>query len=298
MKTSFFLILTFWVAALAWGQDYQQDFVQSFEAKDTSAQRQILEKWQAADANDPELYTSYFNYYFVKSKQEVISLEGSSSGEQGFALQDSTGKAVGYLNSGLYFNPIDFERAIMMIDSGISLFPTRLDMRFGKIYAFSVKKDWDAFTAEILKSIEGHFVDSLIWTWSEGKTVEDREGFFLSAMQDYQYDLYETGDDNLLPKMGEIAEKILGYYPDHVESLSNLSITYLLTDQFEKALVPLLKAEEIRPTDGIVLSNIAQAYFMMEDQENAILYYQKVVEHGDEQLVKFAKDRIQELSKE
>ncbi|MEL7534839.1 MAG: tetratricopeptide repeat protein, partial [Bacteroidota bacterium] len=295
MKTPFVFTLLSLALFAVWGQEFQEDFVKSFNAKDTSAQREILAKWQEADANDPALYTSYFNYYFVKSKQSMIILEDAPKGKESLGIQDSTGKTVAFFNDGVYYDPVNFGKAIAIIDTGISKFPTRLDMRFGKTYILGEKGDWDAFTAEILKSIEGHFEDSLLWTWTEDKLVEERDDFFLSSIQDYQYDLYETGDDSLLSKMAEISEKILSYHPDHVESLSNLSITYLLTEQFEKALKPLLKAEKIRPTDAIVLSNIAQAYFLMEDKESAILYYQKVVEHGDQELIKFAKERIKEL---
>ncbi len=297
MKTSFVFTALIIVVMTAWAQDFQADFVKSFNAKDTTAQIEILEKWQAADANDPELYVSYFNYYFVRSKQEMIMLEASPTGEQSLSIQDSSGQSVGFLNGGIYYDPVFFEKAIAIIDTGISRFPSRLDMRFGKIYVLGLKKDWDAHTNEIIKAIDDHFADSVQWTWSEGEAVEDRNDFFLSSVQDYQYDLYGTGDTSLLPKMGEIAQAVLNYHPEHVESLSNLSITYLLTDQFDKALVPLLKAEEIRPTDAIVLSNIAQAYFMMENKEKAILYYRKVIEHGGEDIAAFAKDRIKELEK-
>ncbi|MEM6347141.1 MAG: tetratricopeptide repeat protein [Bacteroidota bacterium] len=298
MRTAFVFMLLIIAAFTAWAQDFKTDFVKSFNAKDTSAQREILEKWEAEDANDPELYTSYFNYYFGKSKQSMLILENTPQGEKSLGIQDSTGKTVGYINGGTFFDPADFGKAIAIIDTGIKLFPTRLDMRFGKTHVLGQKGDWNAYTAEIVRSIEGHFEDSLVWTWTEGKLVEDRDDFFLSSIQDYQYDLYQTGEDSLLPKMAEIAEKILSYQPDHVESLSNLSITYLLTDQFDKALVPLLQAEEIRPTDAIVLSNIAQAYLLLEDKENAIIYYQKVAEHGDKDLVEFAEARIKELSTE
>jgi tetratricopeptide (TPR) repeat protein len=97
--------------------------------------------------------------------------------------------------------------------------------------------------------------------------------------------------------MREISEQILKYYPNHVESLSNISVSYLLTGEYEKALIPLLKAEKIDPKDAIVLSNIAQAYKLKEDKENAIKYYKKTIEFGDERIKEFAEQQIKLLEK-
>mgnify|MGYP003380295723 CR=1 FL=1 len=65
-------------------------------------------------------------------------------------------------------------------------------------------------------------------------------------------DRYNTENDDLLDNMKRIAETVLKYYPDHIESLSNLSIVFMLQKQYDKALEPLLKAEKLNPKDYIV----------------------------------------------
>ena len=80
-------------------------------------------------------------------------------------------------------------------------------------------------------------------------------------------------------------------------SLSNLSITYLLTDQYDKAISPLLKAEKLDPKDYIVLSNIARAYVLKGDKQKAIEYYEKTSKYGDEQIKAFAQQQIEKLKK-
>jgi len=98
--------------------------------------------------------------------------------------------------------------------------------------------------------------------------------------------------------MKQIAEKILKYYPDHVESLSSLSVVYMLQKQYDKALEPLLKAEKINPSDYIVLGNLAQAYKLLGNKESAIKYYELTVKYGDEQAKKYAQGQIDELKKQ
>jgi tetratricopeptide (TPR) repeat protein len=97
--------------------------------------------------------------------------------------------------------------------------------------------------------------------------------------------------------MRTIAQEILKYYPNHIESLSNLSITYLLTGEYNKGIEPLLKAEKIDPKDAIVLGNIAQGYKLKGDKETEIEYYEKVIKYGDERSIAYAKQQIQELKK-
>ncbi len=94
-----------------------------------------------------------------------------------------------------------------------------------------------------------------------------------------------------------MANAILKHYPNHIESLSNLSITYLLTGEYDKGIEPLLKAEKLNPQDYIVLSNIAQGYKLKGDKEKAIEYYQKTMEFGNEQAKTYAKEQIEELKK-
>ena len=182
-------------------------------------------------------------------------------------------------------------------DKGIAKNPTRLDIRFGKAYMFGELEDWKDFTTEIIKTVDYSATIKNKWTWIDNKPVDDPKAFMLSSIQNYQLQLYNTNKDDLLDNMKQIAEAVLKYYPDHVESLSNLSIVYMIKKEYDKALEPLLKAEKLAPTDYIVLSNIAQAYKLKGDNKNAIKYYELTVKHGDEQAKEYAKNQIEELIK-
>lgn len=47
--------------------------------------------------------------------------------------------------------------------------------------------------------------------------------------------------------------------PNHVESLNNVALTYLVAGNYDKALFYLLRDETLAPKDVIVLNNIAEA---------------------------------------
>ena len=165
-------------------------------------------------------------------------------------------------------------------------------MRFGKIYILGEAEKYKPFTDEIIKAIEESAKNKNAWLWADNKPKENGQEFFLGAIQSYILTIYNTNDDGLLDYMKQISESVLKYYPNHTESLSNLSIVYLIKKDYDKALDALLKAEKISPKDFIVLSNIAQAYKLKGDNKNAIKYYELTLKYGDEQAKEYSKQQI------
>ena len=293
------LILTGFIFSFAVAQDYQGDFQKYFQENDTINQFKTLTEWEKEYPKDPELFTSYFNYYFNISRDEILVVAAGDppANEKYLSLTDSSGNYAGFIGSKINYDKSNLKKGLDKITEGISLYPNRLDMRFGKIYVLGQINDWSSFTKEIVKTIEYSHINNNQWSWTNNEKQKDGKEFFLSSLQDYQVQLYNTGNDDLLLNMREIANTILKYYPNHIESLSNLSLTYLLTGEYDKGLEPLLKAEKINPKDYIVLSNIAWGYKLKGDKEKAIKYYEKTIEYGDERTKTFAKKQIEELKK-
>lgn len=292
-KISFLIIIL--LTQIGFCQNFQSEFLKYCETKDTLNQLKILKEWEKTNPNDPELFTSYFNYHFSKSKKEIIALTTNQPNGQSLVLKDSLNKTAGFLGSEIQYENSELQKGINKIDEGIKNYPNRLDMRFGKIYVLGQTKDWQKFTSEIVKTIRYSSKNKNNWIWTNNQTKKNGEKFFLSALQDYQLQLYNTGDNKLLDNMREISNEVLAHYPNHIESLSNLSITYLLTKEYDKALHPLFKAEKLNPKDHIVLLNIAQAYKLKGEKQKAIEYYEKSVEFGDERTKKYAKEQITKL---
>ena len=299
MKKIIGLLLTGFIFNLVVAQNYQDDFQKYFQTNDTINQLKTLTKWEKSNPKDAELFTSYFNYYFNKSRDEILVLEAGDppEGEKYLTLSDSAGNYAGFMGSQINYDNSCLKKGLDKISEGISLYPNRLDMRFGKIYVLGQIKDWNSFTKEIIKTIDYSTINDNQWTWTNNEKQKDGKDFLLSSLQDYQVQIYNTGNDDLLLHMREIANEVLKYYPNHIESLSNLSVTYLLTGEYDKGIESLLKAEIINPEDYIVLSNIAQGYKLKGDKEKAIEYYEKTIEYGDKKAKAYAKKQIDELKK-
>ncbi|MET0392096.1 MAG: hypothetical protein ABW019_03105 [Chitinophagaceae bacterium] len=277
-------------------QDFKKEFSALQSKKDTAAQIALLRKWEQHDPNDAALFVAYFNYYYAKSRSEIVNLGREQKGTPGFTLTDSIGNVAGFLSGGTAYDPVMLATAFRYIDSGISHYPTRLDMRFGKIYVYGQVEDYERFTAGIIQTI--HFGQTIgnRWTWADNKPVKDPERFFLQTIQEYVVQLYNAGDAQL-DRMKNIALAVLQYYPAHVESLSNLAIAYSLLGDDDKALDALLRAEKIAPEDFIVLNNIAGLYESKGDKPKAIDYYERMLKHGDDEAKAKATEKLKELRK-
>jgi tetratricopeptide (TPR) repeat protein len=293
-----FAIMTFLVQACipAFSQDFGKQFRELYAKNDTSGQSKVLRAWEAASPKDAELFIAYFNFYVRKSMTEVVALEVKQKDTNSFVLTDTgTGKPVAYLNSSTRYQSGILQKAFGYINKGLELHPTRLDMRFGKIYMLGQAENYQAFAKEIVAAIDyGHTINNA-WLWKEGKPLDDAKNFFLGSLQDYHTTIYNTEDDHLLPLMREISEAVIKYYPDHVESLANIALTFLLSGEYTSALPYLLKAEKVSPKDIIVLNNIAEAYKRSGDKANAKVYYEKIITYGNAEEKQDAKEKMKGL---
>ena len=289
-----FIFISFYTIAQ---QDYQKSFKELSQKKDTAAQSKLLREWEVANPKDPELYIAYFNFYVNKSMEAAISLDSNPKNDQSFQLSDTgSGKPVGYLNFSTNYNSKLLQKGFDYIDKGIAIHPTRLDMRFGKIYMLGEAESYEMFTKVIIETIDYDNGIKNAWLWKEGKPLEDAKEFFLGSMQDYIATIYNTENDDLLPNMRRISEAILKHNPDHVISLANVALTYIIKEDYDKGLTYLLKAEKIDPKDIIVLNNIAEVYVRKNDHPNAKIYYEKIIKNGSKEEADDAREKLKKLN--
>jgi tetratricopeptide (TPR) repeat protein len=295
MNKLLILLVVLIITTFSYGQNYRESFSKLFIEKDTAGQRSLLQKWESASPNDAELYIAWFNYYFSKSKMNILHLKKGIDSTAQFELLDSTGSTAGYLSEEVNYEKDVISKGLERINSGISKYPARLDMRFGKTYALGQIGDYEGFTAEIIRAIDYSRMINHQWTWSNNKKLEDPEKFLLSTVQKYIVQLFNAGDVQL-DRMKRISETVLKYYPDNVECLSNLAIVHSLWKEHDAALTYLLRAEKIAPTDYIVLNNIANIYAQKNDKANAIKYYKLTLKYGDEEAKEQSNRKIKELT--
>lgn len=286
----------FFSSSAAFSQNFEKLFMEASDGKDTSRQLSILRQWEATNTKEPAFYIAAFNYSVQRSRREMVSLDRTKKGNESFVVSDTgTGKTVAYLNASVNYRSEILQKGFDYISQGIALYPSRLDMRFGKIYMLGEAENFEAFTQEIIEAIAYGYKTGHAWLWKDGKQLDGAKSFFLGSLQDYISTLYNTEDDKLLPLMRRISETVVRHEPTHVESLSNIALTYLVTGDFDKAIPYLLKAEGAAPKDVVVLNNIAEAYKRKGDKARAKVYYEKVIQYGDREEAQDAKQKLKSL---
>lgn len=260
----------------------------------------VLQEWRAADPNDAELYVAFFNYYVNESRSSVVQLGQDPGDKEALVIMDpdtSKKEPVGYIYDATLYDPKVLALGFAYADTGISKFPQRLDIRFGKIFMHGENADYTHFTDEIIRAIDHGAATGHAWTWTNNEPVEDGKDFFYGNVQTYLYQLFNVGDDGLFVEMARIARAVLKHEPDNVESMTTLASIHVMNEEYDEGLKMLLRAEQLAPTDDIVTSNIAQAYKRKGDTANAIKYYERTLELGNEETKEFAREQLKELGK-
>jgi len=293
------LIAALFGAAPAYCENFRDRFNDLLSKGDFAAQEQLLKKWEKADQDDAELYVAYFNYYAGKSRDEIVRLDKNKPDSAGgLAVTDKDGKnkePSAYLYSDISYDTKTLSKGFEWADKGIAKYPDRLDIRFGKVYMYGEIKDYANFTEEIIKIIEYSGKNKNKWTWTGNQPVENPEKFMLDTIQQYQVQLFHTETDANDANMRKIAETVLKYYPDSVESLSDLAIVFMIRKEYDKALYALGRAEKIAPQDTVVLNNTAKAYALKGDTAKAEKYYKLVEKYGSGDEKQYALEQIKEL---
>ncbi len=265
---------------------FMQECVKMLQHGEIDSLQILLDEWRKAKPDDPELYVCYFNYFIniARTEMMVISKEKPSSGPY-LEIMDSAGQPAGYITTEIVYDDSLLQKAIQYIDTGISLNPDRLDMRFGKIHVLGESNRWHEFTEEILKVLDRSAENGNQWLWSNNQPLDDAKTVMLESIQTYVFQLMTSQADSSLIFVRQISRKVLEYYPNHVPSMSNIAATYLLEGDKEKlpeAINLLHRAEKISPEDCVVVNNLAYAYRQLGDRKQAAKYYKKVLRYCDD----------------
>ena len=246
-------------------QSYKYDFWKAVNEKNMVKAESILKNWDLADANDPELYASYFNYYTIKSMEK-----------------DS-----------IYLNKEFAEKALEFITEGIERFPTRLDMRVAKIHMLGRLKEYNLYVFEIINAIKYSKQIDNNWKGENFLTIERPDVIFEDAVLAFQEKLLQENNPALYNGVIQISNEMLRQYPKHEQSLINISYINIRNENYDKALEAILKARDINPKSAIVLFNVAHVYNMKGDKDNAKKYYEQTITNANTDKEKALKEAAQ-----
>jgi tetratricopeptide (TPR) repeat protein len=270
MKRNIFLLvagLFLGVLAVNGQASFQEVFKKALDAKDMTTADEVLKAWDLADANDPELYVAYFNFFTVKSQQAA----GNKA-----------------------YEPVNARKALEFISEGIDQYPTRFDMWVAKIYMLGALKDYGAYTDEIVKMIAYSKKIENDWKGDNFSLIKAPDELFKNAILNFQNELFKENNPACDSYVVRIAEEMLKHYPNHVQSLLNLSTMNVRQKKYDESLEFLLKAEKAEPKNAIVLYNLAYVYNLKDNIPQAKKYYELSIANAKEEEAKL-KESAQKL---
>lgn len=208
------------------GQGYEARFGEALESQDVARQRAILAEWEKAVPGDVELYIARYNYYF-------------------------------------HLDDPQYDSALACLDEAIALYPTRLDLRFGKAFLLRTIERWDDFVDVIVSTLDHS--ETIGHRWQFPNYDGDGEAIVTEGVQDYMVLLFSQIDDPshmtaadsaMTLRLRRVAKRTAQVFPSDVQALNFLHISYTLFGEYDKALRYLKRAEAIDPTDPVIRQNL------------------------------------------
>lgn len=218
----------------------------------------IINRWEAAAPEDPEVYVARFNYWLSKSAAESAVITRPQKRYLGndpvMTLKDSLGRDVYYFED-VNYDDEAFGEALKAIDRAIELNPQEISYRFGKITSIMdyEKESPDMTAAEIFSLIDDYQAGGEGWTYA-GETLTQE--LFCQGISEYCYRFFRTASPASYEYFLEISEKMNKLYPDEVVFIDNIGSYWQVNGDSRKALRYYRKALKIDPEDYAANNNI------------------------------------------
>ena len=264
-------VILLFVAISGFSQDNPnyEKYLTLLEQKDTIGIKQLLTKW---NQEDPEYYVAVFNYWLLRAKKEVISINaGETDNEDSFILYDKNHKPAGYMSGDIVYEESLLNRALGVIEKGIEKFPDRLDLRFGMATIYIDSKQTDKALDVIKGVLDQTRNNNDVWFWSLNQPAEPNA--VTEGMQGY----FNTFVQSVSAKETEaLADLLVEYYPKNPIFLSDKASCLYNNWQFEDALHLYEEAFQQDTTDLLIAGNIAFGYYELNRYDESIPYLETV----------------------
>jgi len=281
-------------------KDKYDEVISMISAHDLAGAKSEIDKMMPDCGNDPDYYVLVFNYYFEKASTSAVNIttEQPDNNKEYLTLKrsdDSTETA--YLASVNKYDNTIIEEGLKVFIPALDKFPDRLDMLYGLAYLYSETGEYKKSGDILIRVLERSNENKNQWLWSFNDKLEDSYHFMIENLQSYLSRILESDDENALPIMFSISEKMISLYPDNIYGYNNLGYYFSIRNEIQEAKKYFLLAEKIDPKDIIVLANLAEISFKQNNTSNAEMYYKKIIEYGNEDDRKWAEEKIKTISK-
>ena len=256
---------------------WYEKYLSCVNDSDVHAWKTVIEQWEQAEPESPDVYAAWYNYYIKLAMTDVVALTTTAPEDNQEALQlmDSTGVVAGYMYGIESYNDSILQIGYQKLDTAIRRFPDRLDLPFGKVAMLFRQQLYAEVMQELRHVLDRSEKNGNRWLWTLNQPVDDGEYILKESMQDYFAQLFDAGQSDYA---SQLDEWMLQLYPTDIIFRSNKASLLAIDKRYSEALPIYLSIYEDNPDDIIVASNIAHIYYTLGDKEATLKYYSKLVQ--------------------
>ncbi|MBR1871897.1 MAG: hypothetical protein IJ795_01665 [Bacteroidales bacterium] len=261
----------------------------------------LLDKWEAAFPEDPEMFTARFFYDYSKCQGNTIVSRSESrylGQEPVMALKDSLGVPVNYF-AVTTFDDTLFGSALKWLDKGIQALPERLDLRFYRVSALvAYEKDSpDMACSDLRGLIDYNYTQKPKWVYPGLEKVDNE--VFATTVQEYCVTFFRYASPACYEAFKAISEKMLSYESGNPLFMDNMGSYYLVyAKDNKKALSWYNKVLKKHPDDLTAISNCIVLARTSKNVKLEKKYLPMLIKYSeDENTVNAAKIRLEYLQK-
>jgi tetratricopeptide (TPR) repeat protein len=250
----------------------------------------LLDRWEKAFPEDPDMLGARFNYYLLKSASTEVrpkSQERFLGNRPVLVLKDSLGADVNYFQETFYEDSL-FAMASQAIDQAVKLYPDRLDLRFSKITSLVgyEKESPDMATSALASLIDYNGTVHPSWKYGDEPAEKD---IFEAGIQEYCASFYTIGSPTSYESFRSLSERMLKYDPKNPLFLSNIGTYYFIAKGDNKTARKYYdKVLKIDPSNYTAIKN---SVLMARHDKNVKLekkYLPMLVRYGADESEKLA----------
>ncbi|MCX7948865.1 MAG: hypothetical protein N2509_01990 [Treponemataceae bacterium] len=300
MKNRWLAVLLLVVNAVFLFADDKSTYLQLLQANKMQELKAHLEQWEKKSPDDPEMLIGYFNYYIKMASKEALVFGGETPPVRGTAMiitDPATGEKVGYLYGEVFYDRVNTEKALQVINKAIELYPDRLDMHFGKTRFLSLLKAYNEQKDYLLTLFAVGKNNDHQWKWSDGQVLENGKAFFVETLQTYIAEWMDSGNNVAFKCVQPVSEALIEYFPQSPIGYNDCGLYYAMSGDLQNAERYFLAGYQVAPSDDVILSNLACLYEITQDIEKAKKFYTLMARSSDRDAAAYAKQKLSELDR-
>ena len=305
-RLTVFAVAAFLLPAVSFAQTTREEFAARYKTlssklgPDGVGIETLVNRWEAAFPDDPDMTAAKYSYYFYKSATvKIIPLAKERYlGRQPVLppYVDSLGVKRAWFEDTEYDDSL-FAIANSAIDRAINYHPERLDLRFVKLnWLMNYEKESPDMTLALLKElVDENYKSSPKW---EYPGMEVTPEVFKTFMQDYCYAFYRIGSEASAEAFKSFSETMLSHHPSDPLFLDNIGSYYLVFKEDTKtALKYYNKVLKKNPDDLTAIRNCILAARRDKNVKLEKKYLPMLVKYGETEADrKGAEARLQALN--